>query len=138
MATSNRCGTRQSPGEYRRAAGAPLDDRERSGFEQTADVLAPEIRLGLGRGREQDVGRRIVDEAPGHPPTLRQERRRGREIEADEGAVLARQLDRPPTGIPERRPDERIRRQMEQVAGEPAGLEVGRAELVGGAPIGNE
>ena len=52
--------------------------------------------------------------------------------------VLARQLDRPPTGVPERRADERVGRQVEQVAGEPAGLEVGRPELVGGAPIGDE
>ena len=70
----------------RRAAGTALDDRERRRLEQPADIVAAEVRLGLGRGREQDVRRRIVDEAPGGPPALREERRRRREVEADERA----------------------------------------------------
>src|SRR3989442_307440 len=67
---------------------------------------------------------------PRGPPAVREERRRGRQVEADQRTVAARQLDRPPASVAEGRPDERIGRQVEQVDGEPVGPQVRRSELV--------
>ena len=75
------------PGHHRGPLRPSLHDRARRELEQALDAVPAEQRLRLGRGREQEVRRRLADELPRDPPATTQERADRRQVEADERAT---------------------------------------------------
>ena len=140
MATSKRRRSRRRARVRTVAPFAPaLDDRHRGELEQALDAAAAEERLGLGGGREQEVRGDLRDERAGRAAAVGEQRPDRGEVDADDRARRARQLDRAAAGLPERLAEQRVDRQVEGVgAVEPRRPQVVRREQVGRATVGHE
>ena len=113
-----------------RTSGASAD--------QPAQVRAVQQRLRLGSGGEEDIGCGVANESLRRAPAAGEERPDGREVEADERARAARELDRPPARQPERLAEQRVGRQVEEIAREATRLQVRRRQPVRGRPVRDE
>ena len=126
-------------GEDGRACRAPLHDGDRGEGDEAGGVRSAEERGRLGEVREQEVGRDPGDQGVGRRPAAGEERRRRGEVHRHEGAIVPGERDRPRRGLPERRPKERVARQVEDPgAAEPRRSEVVRPQEVRRPAIGHE
>src|SRR5439155_16450304 len=89
--------------------------------------------------REQEIRGDPLEQGFGGLATGREERTAGREVDADAPAGSPREVDGRQPGATERRPEERVRRQVEELrAAEPSGPEVAGRELVRRTTVGHE
>ena len=103
------------------------------------DPAAADQCLGLGCGREQEIGRDARDERTGRAPAGGEQRADRCKVHADRGVGCPRELDRAPAGEPERRPEERVDGNVDRIrALEPGRSQVGGVEQVGRSPVGHE
>ena len=133
------CPFAMDPGEDRRALRPALDDRDRGVVEQAVLRPTAQERVGLGGGREQEVGREVRDERPGRPPAPGEQRPDRGEVDAHRGPGGTTQRDGPPAGPSEWLAEERVDRQVDDPGvAEPVLVQVVGAQPVGGAPVGHE
>jgi hypothetical protein len=116
-----------------------LDHDDPGELEEALIRVAPEERLGLDLGGEEQVWTSGGDELTSCAAAIGQQRPDRREVDGDERISLPCQLDRPGAGSPERVAEERVRREVDQLdAVEPLGMEVVGSEAIRRAAIRHE